>query len=107
MSLDVFLTAVRPTTVYDANITHNLGRMAREAGIYMHLWRPDELGIKTAAELIDPLQAGLALLQSDEERFRMFDASNGWGRYEHLVKFVTEYLAACEANPDAEVRASR
>ena len=31
MSLDVTLTAVRPTTVYDANITHNLGAMAREA----------------------------------------------------------------------------
>ena len=30
MSLDVYLTAVRSVTVYDCNITHNLGRMAEE-----------------------------------------------------------------------------
>ena len=35
MSLDVTLTAVRPTEVYSANITHNLW-MAEEAGIYQH-----------------------------------------------------------------------
>lgn len=29
--------------VYSANITHNLGRMAAEAGIYEALWRPGEL----------------------------------------------------------------
>ena len=52
MSLDVTLTAVRPTEVYSANITHNLGLMAEEAGIYQPLWRPEELGIKTAAGLI-------------------------------------------------------
>lgn len=33
MSLDVYLTAVRPTTVYDANITHNLGSMAHDASV--------------------------------------------------------------------------
>lgn len=107
MSLDVYLTAHRPTTVYEANITHNLGRMADAAGIYKHLWRPEELGIKTAAELIAPLREGLALLRSDEPKFRQYDAPNGWGRYEHLVEFVAQYLAACEADPDAEVRASR
>lgn len=107
MSLDVYLTAVRPTEVYSANITHNLGAMAKEAGIYKHLWRPDEIGVTKAAQLIEPLRAGLALLQSDEARFRPFDAPNGWGRYEHLVPFVAEYLAACEANPDADVHVSR
>jgi hypothetical protein len=51
MSLDVSITRTQPTCVYDANITHNLGAMAKAAGIYMHLWRPDEIGIKTASEL--------------------------------------------------------
>lgn len=103
MSLDVYLKASRPTTVYQANITHNLNAMAEEAGIYKHLWRPDELGIKKAAELIEPLRAGLALLKSDPERFKKFDAANGWGRYENLVLWVESYLSACEENPDAEV----
>lgn len=107
MSLDVYLTAVRPTTVYDANITHNLGPMAEEAGIYKHLWRPEELGITTAGELIEPLAAGLALLQSDPDRFKAFDAPNGWGLYEHFVPFVEKYLDACRGNPDATVEVSR
>ena len=107
MSLDVYLCAVRKTSVYDANITHNLNRMAAEAGIYKHLWRPEEIGITKAEQLIEPLTAGLALLDSDPERFRKFDAENGWGRYENLVEFVSKYLEACAANPDAEVSVSR
>src|SRR5688572_29936062 len=45
--------------VYSANITHNLNAMAENAGIYMHLWRPDQIGIMTASQLIAPLTAGL------------------------------------------------
>lgn len=107
MSLDVSLYAVRPMEVYTSNITHNLGRMAQEAGIYKHLWHPEELEIKTARELIEPLKTGLDLLKSDPARFEKFNASNGWGMYEHFVPFVQEYLEACEANPDATVEASR
>lgn len=107
MSLDITLTATRTTTVYESNITHNLTRMASEAGLYEYLWRPEELGIRHAEELIAPLRNGLSLLKSDPERFRQFDAANGWGRYSHLVNFVEQYLAACEENPDAEVSADR
>ncbi len=107
MSLDVYLTATRPTEVCALNITHNLGRMAKEAGIYQHLWRPEEIGVTKAAQLIEPLRAGLALLRSDEARFREFDAPNGWGCYEHFVPFVAEYLKACEEYPDADVHVSR
>lgn len=107
MSLDVYLKAVRPTEVYSANITHNLGRMAKEAGIYMHLWRPDELGITKASELIEPLLRGFEKLASEPEKYRALNPENGWGSYEGLLNFVSEYLDACEDNPDAEVRVSR
>lgn len=107
MSLDVYLTAVRPTRVYDDNITHNLNKMSQEAGIYMHLWRPEEIGITTAAELIEPLEQGLALLKSDPARFEAFNAPNGYGLYKHFVPFVENYLNACRANPDATVEVSR
>ena len=56
MSLDVYLTrkkwisydagntlAEEDETVYQANITHNLGKMAREAGIYEALWQSHRL----------------------------------------------------------------
>lgn len=107
MSLDVWLTATRPTTVFDYNITHNLTQMADHAGIYRHLWRPDELGIAHAEQLIAPLTDGLALLESDPEHFRQFNPPNGWGNYDGLVRFVRAYLDACKQNPDAEVRVSR
>ena len=89
--------------IYDANITHNLNRMATEAGIYQHLWRPDEIGIKKAKDLIIPLEDGLVLLKSDPERFEAFNPPNGWGDYDGLVRFVRNYLTACRQHPNAEV----
>lgn len=123
MSLDVYLEGpARPqmcrchcghehpievTGVYSANITHNLGAMAKDAGIYVALWKPEELGIATARELIPLLRDGVELLESDPERFQAFNSPNGWGRYEHFVRFVRAYLEACRDYPDAIVRVSR
>lgn len=107
MSLDVYLEAIRTTTVYSNNITHNLGSMAEEAGIYKHLWRPEEIDITTAAQLIEPLTQGLALLKSDPDRFVKLNPPNGWGTYEGLIDFVQSYLSACIENPDATISVSR
>lgn len=95
------------TTVYNRNITHNLGKMAGAAGIYEHLWRPEEIGIERAKQLIEPLTAGLERLQADPETFKVHNPPNGWGDYAGLVRFVTEYLNACKEYPEAHVRASR
>lgn len=107
MSLDVYLSEMRMCDVYSANITHNLRDMAIEAGIYQHLWRPEELGLTKAGDLIQPLTVGLALLKSDPPRFEKFNSSNGWGLYVHFVPFVEKYLLACIENPNAEIRVSR
>ncbi len=93
--------------LYQANITHNLGKMADAAGIYKHLWRPDEIGITKASELIEPLSAGLKRLKAEPDKLKEFNPSNGWGTYEGLVEFVTNYLDACKQSPDAVVRVSR
>jgi len=107
MSLDFSIYAVRETEVFETNITHNLSRMAYEAGIYKQLWRPDGLGVKTAGELIEPLTAGLEKLKADPARFEKFNASNGWGLYEHFVPFVEGVIAACKEFPDGRVSVSR
>jgi hypothetical protein len=107
MSLDVTLRAGDGREVYDANITHNLNAMAQEAGIYEALWRPKEIGIAHAVELIAPLTAGLALLKSDRPRFEKFNASNGWGTYKHFVPFVERYLEACREHPSARIEVCR
>lgn len=94
-------------TVYSANITHNLNRMAAVAGVYKALWRPGEVGIEKARRLIKPLSAGLEQLKADPERFMMFNPVNGWGTHEDLVNFVQAYLRACEKYPNADVSVSR
>lgn len=90
-------------TVYTANVTHNLNKMAAEAGIYEALWRPEEVGITHAHHLIEPLKDGLALLQSEPERFKALNPENGWGDYDEFVQFVADYLSACLKHSEAEV----
>lgn len=125
MSLDVYLTGksrqvqcrcvhcgneherTETEELFSANITHNLGAMAKEAGIYKHCWRPEEIEITKAEQLIKPLRAGLVLMLSDPPRFEKHNAENGWGLYKHFVPWVREYLAACEQYPEANVSVSR
>jgi hypothetical protein len=107
MSLDVSLIKIQPTEVFSANITHNLGRMADEAGIYKHLWRPEEISIYLAGELIEPLEEGLQLMKQDPERFKKFNAENGWGLYKHFIPWIEKYIEACKEYPDARIEISR
>ena len=125
MSLDVYLTGETKSVscecsrcenkherrtleeFYSANITHNLGEMAEEAGIYKHLWRPEELGITKAKELIGPLETGLAIMKSNPKRFEKLNPTNGWGSYELFVLWIENYLNACKKHPNADVSVSR
>ena len=126
MSLDVYLNMHDTTTgtcpycgkevaledsygreVYEANITHNLNRMAAAAGIYEACWRPEEIGVTHAKQLIPLLRAGLDKLKADPAHYEQFNAANGWGLYKHFVPWVEKYLQACEEYPEAKVRVSR
>ena len=102
MSLDIDLI-LDGAEVYSRNITHNLGKMADAAGIYWCIWRPDEIGIKNAGQIIEPLAEGLEKLRSDPEKYQEFNPSNMWGSYTGLVEFVEEYLEACKSSPDAKI----
>lgn len=107
MSLDVMLTNADGVEVYSANITHNLNKMADAAGIYGCLWRPDENGIVFAWQIIDPLSVGLARIVTNKAEFEAYNASNGWGLWEHFVPFCANYLQACRDNPNARVSVCR
>jgi hypothetical protein len=120
MSLDVSLTVTIETkcphcgkliesseeTVYSANITHNLSRMAAAAGIYKHLWHPDEVGIETAGQLVEPLKEGLQKMIDNPSDYKKYNASNGWGMYEHFIPWIKEYIEACEIHIGASVHTS-
>jgi hypothetical protein len=120
MSLDVYLEAgpegdvpcekcgaVGEDRLFSRNITHNLGQMASAAGLYTLMWRPEEVGITKAEQLIKPLSEGLACLVAEPEKFQKFNPENGWGHYDGLVEFVKAYLGACQRYPHAKVRVWR
>jgi hypothetical protein len=108
MSLDFMLAESQPTVVYSANITHNLAGMAGAAGLYLALWRPEELpDVKVAADLVPFLRAGLERLQSEPGQYKGFEPANGWGTYHDLVRFAEEALEACERFPHATVETCR
>jgi len=106
MSLSVYLE-VNGEEVFYANITHNLTEMAGAAGLYRCLWRPDEHYLTKAYQLIQLLTDGLVKLVADKAVYEQYAPDNGWGTYDGLVKFCTDYLAACKEYPEADVSVCR
>jgi len=107
MSLTVYLNVVKPVAIFEKNITHNMTSMAGAVELYQPLWRPEELGITKAQQLIKPLKAGLQKLKRAPTLYKQMNPDNGWGSYEALIAFTEEYLAACIENPTAEIEVSR
>ena len=113
MSLDVYLVenrcseCGREDEVFTANITHNLAKMAGDVGVYYHLGRPEEISISFARQLIDPLQKALSKMGVHPELYEEFNPANGWGDFDSLLRFIKDYLSACENHPDALIRVDR
>lgn len=121
MSLDIWLESgpqphhcehcgsvtTRSETLHSQNITHNLNDMARAAGFYDALWRPDENGIVTAKQLADAIEPGLADMKSNPAKYKVHDSINGWGTYEGFIPWLNQLVDACRRNPDALVKVSR
>lgn len=108
MSLDVDLTcSCCKQTIFEWNITHNLGAMAKAANVYYELWRPDEIGIVMAFQLIKQLKGAVRVIRENKESLEKYNPENGWGDYDGLLKFVTEYFKACCRYPHAKIEVSR
>jgi len=113
MSLDIDLMVTKPTSVWEYNITHNVNKMAMQVQLgggltlYEVLWRPDEHGMKFACDIAEHLIKGFEILRKDPEHYKKWNPENGWGSYDGLLRFVSEYHNACLDNPDAELRVSR
>jgi len=107
MSLDITLSQVQETDVYDANITHNLNEMAEALGIYKALWRPEEIGITKANQLIKPLRKAIEEMEDHPSVYKKLDADNGWGTYGDFLPWLRGLLHACVKHPEAKVTAYR
>ena len=118
----------KPTEdVYSANITHNLGKMAAEAGLYEALWRPyqlkegydipeDEYDEEYDFEKANPVQAheiipiiekGLEDMKARPKHYEKFNSSNGWGMYHNFVPWIEKYLQALKEYPESFVECDR
>jgi hypothetical protein len=100
MSLDFYLSAMRPTSVFSGNATHNLTAMWREAGVYDALYMSEG---KTAGEILHVLREGLSRMRRHPEVFEALNPANGWGNYEVAVSFLEDVVKACDTYPDATV----
>lgn len=88
------------------NITHNLNNMAKAAGLYEVLWRPEEIGITTASQMITPLEKGLEKLVANPDKYKTLNPPNGYGSYDDFVSFCRSLLDNCRKYPDAVIEAS-
>lgn len=105
MSLDVYLIDPNQeeddNELYWANITHNLNKMAEEAGIYKALWHPEDIGAKHAKDIIEIVEEGLIDIIRRPGHYQKFNSPNGWGTYRHFIPFVAKYLIALKEHPEA------
>lgn len=108
MSLDITLS-LDGECVYDANITHNLNKMAMGVSVkfYKALWRPDEIGLTVARELKLILVEGLMELLNQPDKYKQYNPENGWGNYEGLCDVVFHYIQACIRHPESTIKVWR
>ena len=93
--------------IRDYNITHNLNKMAEEAGLYYVLRRPEEIWVSMWKEALPLLEKWLKKLIAHPNKYKKLNPENGWWDYEWLVEFVKEYIFQVKENPDCMVSVSR
>jgi hypothetical protein len=141
MSLDITACVVRHISydngktliqddeiVFSGNITHNLNKMAMEAGIYKAVWRPYEIDldfdknkeddydyinyfenntIVKAKDVSDVIKKGLEDMIKRPKHYQKFNSQNGWGLYKNFIPFLQEYLKVLGKYPEARIKCNR
>lgn len=98
MSLDVYLIEVKPTEVFESNITSNVAGMAAKLDIIEMLWY--SYGLK-ANQLIAPLCIAIRCLEDNPEAYREKQISDNWGTVEQFTNWLRQLLDACIDHPNA------
>ena len=118
---DVPVETVENEDLWWRNITHNLREMASHCmsldgqySLKALLWRDefptkeefktDDVHTKYVTLLIECLQS----LKKSPDYFKQYNPANGWGNYELLVSFLTDFIKALIDAPQGyEVRYSK
>lgn len=95
--------------VYTANITHNLGEMARAVSedFYRALWRPEELKATQAMDILKILRGGIQVMETRSRELKKLNPENGWGTFDQLLTFARNYENACREWPTAKIEVDR
>lgn len=102
MSIDFSLRNVN--IVFHSNMTHNVSSMWSLAGIYDEVYNSQG---QTAKDILPRLQEGLDRMKKFPTAFKTLNPENGWGTYEHAVKFLEEIVQACKEYPNSEIFISK
>jgi hypothetical protein len=107
MSYDIWLEAdlggPKPITVGNGwNYTSNMSDAWREAGADLA-----QFDGKTAGECAFFLSLAIDRMKADPDKYRAFNAPNGWGSYDTLVPALDQLLALFRTAPRATVVVSR
>ncbi len=87
-------------TLFETNMTHNLGPMFDAAGVYRILWHGAGL---MAGDVLPQLESALADMKANPDKYRLYDAPNGWGTYKHAVPWLASIIEARREHPTAVV----
>ncbi len=86
---------------WHGNITHNMGRMAREVpvertnlSLYDLLWHPEDHGFNSAGAPFyrEYVLKGYIYLRAHRQELLSLNPENGWGNYDLLLAFTEDFL---------------
>jgi len=107
MGLGFRLIQDMPTDVCEANITHNMTKMAGALGVYEALWHPEVMvDINKASDLLPIVEAALQEILMSPGKYKKYESVNGWGTTDWMTGFLDKVVKGCKEFPDAKIEVS-
>lgn len=105
---------------WHANITHNMGIMARHVptsykrdgeeysiSLYDAIWNPDEFNMANTDYVGQAIIHGLSFMFNNAEELEKYNPDNGWGDFGSFILWLVKYWEACRVNPDCKITLSK
>ena len=106
MSLSLYFLQTREVEEASCNITHNLNKMAEALGVYELLWHPEKTPDMKAKNILPEINKAITELTINPEKYKEYEAPNGWGTISGMLRFLQKVRAACEEFPESRLEAN-
>lgn len=114
---DIVESAFETDEFWHGNITHNFREMAKnckvhnwplDVNLYDQLWRDESPDKEDIGDYKVYLILCLNELESNPDKYKQYNPSNGWGTYEQLVEFIRSFIhALIDMPPGSTIEYSR